>query len=524
MTKILVIDDEEGIRLGVAEYLRFENYEVFDAPNGKKGLELAREHLPDLIVCDIMMPELDGYGVLEGLRQNHETQNIPFVFLTAKADRDSHRKGMGDGADDYVTKPFTFTELLATIRARLERRQTLLGDAARQIDELHLLRRIDQELTVRLNPDWIIEMMMDWALRRTGAEIALMGIIDQDEPFVDLRYVAGQWPDKKPKQGDRWPLEGIIGTTVRSESPVHINNIDEMPRIRPTNPEMRSLLGVPLATSERRLGVMLLESKRLAAFKDEDVDFLLQIANRAAMALEQSYLFQMLLQQHQQERELRETFGRFVSKDVAEAIRTGEVDVVGKKVVVSVVFCDIRGFTSLTERLEPHAVLEILNEFLPLVVDAAHQHGGMVNKFGGDSTLLVFGAPQPQQESAFHALKAALQIHNRLENLNNTKFKERDFKLKVGIGVNTGEVIAGVIGPKERQEYTVIGDTVNLSSRIQALNKEYPQYAVLAGDDTYHALGSRSAEFTFADLGDVAIRGKIKSVKVWGVMETSKPQ
>ncbi len=523
MPTILVIEDESSIRLDIEQFLQFEDFEVFTAENGKRGLELALQHIPDLIVCDIMMPQLDGYGVLDGVRQNHTTQNIPFIFLTAKGDHDSQRKGMGTGADDYLIKPFNFTELLSTIKARLQRQQTLLADVARQMDELSLLRRIDKELSFRLNPDWIIELMMDWALRRTGAHIAIMGTIDQDEPFLELRYIYGDWQDKTPKKGDRWALEGIIGSVARSEKPVHIDDIEQTPDVKPIHPEMHSLLGVPLATSERRLGVILLESRKIQAFKDEDVAFLQQGANRAAMALEQSYLFQVLIQQYQQEQDLRATFGRFVSQEVAEKIRTGEINSAGVNTVVSVLFCDIRGFTALSESLAPQEVLEILNEFLPLVVDAAREHSGMVNKFGGDSTLLIFGAPTPLEENGYHALRAALQIRTRLEDLNKTKFGKRDFSIKVGIGINTGEVVAGVVGTKDRQEYTVIGDSVNLSARIQALNKDYPHYDILISDHTYTALAQRKSAFEFVDLGSMSIRGKTQAVKVWGVVDVAKP-
>jgi class 3 adenylate cyclase/CheY-like chemotaxis protein len=522
MTTILVIEDEINIRLGVEEFLKFENFDVLIAENGKRGLELAFQHTPDLILCDVMMPEMDGYGVLDILRRNHQTQNIPFIFLTAKDDHDSRHKGMVTGADDYVTKPFKFDELLSTINARLVRQKTLLSDVSRQIDELNMLRQIDQELSTRLNPDWIVSMMMDWALRRTGANSAIMGTFDENEPFLILSYIAGKWDtEKAPQKGDRWALEGIIGTAARSEKPVQIDDVEAL-GIKPANPKSQSLLGVPLTTSERRLGLVLLESSQKHAFKSEDLTFLAQIANRAAMALEQSSLFQILLQQHQQERELREIFGRFVSRDVAEVIRTGEINPAGENLYVAVLFCDIRDFTALSERLAPKEVLEILNDYLPLVVEAAHRNGGMVNKFGGDSTLIVFGAPMPLERSSYRAVRAALQIRNRLEELNKTKFITRDFSLKVGIGINTGEVVAGLVGPKERQEYTVIGDTVNLSSRIQALNKEYPQYDVLISDSTYTALEDRKEEFEVIDLGDVAIRGKTNAVKVWGVADLAK--
>ena len=125
MKSILVIDDNKDIRENTAEILDLAGYKTFTAENGKKGVELALKEKPDVIVCDIMMPELDGYGVLHLLRKNPEASNIPFIFLTAKTERSDFRKGMEMGADDYVTKPFEDIELLNAIEMRLKKAEVM---------------------------------------------------------------------------------------------------------------------------------------------------------------------------------------------------------------------------------------------------------------------------------------------------------------------------------------------------------------------------------------------------------------
>lgn len=121
MKTILLIEDNQDIRENMAEILEMSNYKVLSAQDGKEGVALAVENKPDLIVCDIMMPVLDGYGVIHMLQKNEDTNNIPFIFLTAKAERAEIRKGMDLGADDYITKPFNGTELLNAIEARLRK-------------------------------------------------------------------------------------------------------------------------------------------------------------------------------------------------------------------------------------------------------------------------------------------------------------------------------------------------------------------------------------------------------------------
>ncbi len=125
MKTILVIEDNDEIRENTAEILELSNYKVYTAPNGKEGIALASEKKPDLIVCDIMMPVLDGYGVLHMINKIPELQTIPFIFITAKAERAEIRKGMELGADDYLTKPFSSTELLNAVEGRLKKNDFL---------------------------------------------------------------------------------------------------------------------------------------------------------------------------------------------------------------------------------------------------------------------------------------------------------------------------------------------------------------------------------------------------------------
>ncbi|MDX2231596.1 MAG: response regulator [Leptolyngbyaceae cyanobacterium bins.349] len=126
MTKILVIEDEPLLRENTIELLEAEGFHAIGAENGVEGVKLAQKHKPDLIICDVMMPELDGFGVLQQLRQNATTAAIPFIFLTAKTNRADMREGMDLGADDYLVKPYDANEVLKAIATRLEKHATLI--------------------------------------------------------------------------------------------------------------------------------------------------------------------------------------------------------------------------------------------------------------------------------------------------------------------------------------------------------------------------------------------------------------
>ncbi len=139
MKKVLIIEDNTEVRENIAEILELADYETLMAANGKQGVELATTQLPDLIICDIMMPELDGYGVLKILGKKESTRNIPFIFLTAKGERSDLRKGMNLGADDYLIKPFDDTDLLDTVQIRLDKARFTKKDYTENLDGLNSL-------------------------------------------------------------------------------------------------------------------------------------------------------------------------------------------------------------------------------------------------------------------------------------------------------------------------------------------------------------------------------------------------
>ncbi|MGL4501091.1 MAG: hybrid sensor histidine kinase/response regulator [Planktothrix sp.] len=153
MTRILVIENEEFIRESILELLEIEEFETLSAENGRIGLEIAQKSNPDLILCDVVMPEMDGHGVLKALREAPETKIIPFIFLTSKSDKLDLRKGMELGADDYLIKPFTPKELLKAIATQLEKKASVQQFSQEKVDELRkkITHSLPHELRTPLN-------------------------------------------------------------------------------------------------------------------------------------------------------------------------------------------------------------------------------------------------------------------------------------------------------------------------------------------------------------------------------------
>lgn len=174
MKKILVIEDDDSVRDSIEQILEAENFEVYLAENGRIGVEKAIENIPDLIICDVMMPELDGYGAITELRKNSSTDSIPFIFLTAKSEKNDIRTGMNLGADDYLNKPFTIDELLGAIGTRLNKNESLEKKSEKKLDELryNISMALPHELNTPLTG--IIgyaEMIQDYADEMDKKEI-----------------------------------------------------------------------------------------------------------------------------------------------------------------------------------------------------------------------------------------------------------------------------------------------------------------------------------------------------------------
>jgi class 3 adenylate cyclase len=216
---------------------------------------------------------------------------------------------------------------------------------------------------------------------------------------------------------------------------------------------------------------------------------------------------------------MHDILGRFVSPTVARLVLSHPLDLSGETKLLTILFTDLRDFTVLSEREEPAVVIRGLNDYFRIVVDAADRYGGVVNKFGGDSTLVLFGLTDEQsnpQASAEAAVRAALDIHAGLSQLNTLRMAEAAPLLLAGIGINTGTVVAGLIGAERRMEYTAIGDVVNLSARIQTLNRKLDTN-ILISDATYQALGN-PAGLQMVNRGLRQLKGKSQRVRVYSVI------
>ena len=204
---------------------------------------------------------------------------------------------------------------------------------------------------------------------------------------------------------------------------------------------------------------------------------------------------------------------RFATSEVAQDLQESGFSLGGKRVHATVMFADIRSFTSMVETQPPEETIELLNTYYTLMFDAISGQGGVVNQMIGDGLMAIFGAPLPLEEPALAAVRAALDMIEMIELLNAEREPAGKKAIAIGIGVASGEVIAGYTGTQQRATYTCIGDTVNLAARLEAHTKE-AGHAILIDGDTQAALAER---VTTLALASVQFKGKAAAVAVFAV-------
>ncbi|MBI4486775.1 MAG: adenylate/guanylate cyclase domain-containing protein [Acidobacteria bacterium] len=218
-----------------------------------------------------------------------------------------------------------------------------------------------------------------------------------------------------------------------------------------------------------------------------------------------------------EKRKMKKLFGQYVSKDVYDQLVANPAlaRLGGQRRDMTVLFSDIRGFTTVTERGQPEEIVGMLNEYFTRMVELVFQHQGTVDKFVGDMVMALFGAPLDDPLHADHAVEAALDMIAELLKLNERWAAEgRYAELDIGIGINTGPMIAGNIGSNQIMSYTVIGDAVNLGARLESLNKQYGTRIIISDATRAHL----KSQYQFRPLGDVVVKGKSQPVAIFEVV------
>ncbi len=277
---------------------------------------------------------------------------------------------------------------------------------------------------------------------------------------------------------------------------------------------IRSAMCAPLWNKDDVIGVVFIDSTtKTSTFNPGDLDLLTALANYAAIGIEQARLNEKI----KEEVKRRSQLERYHSPSViSRMMNSAETDIDAQEVEASILFSDIVGFTGMSERMEPHRVGLLLNEYFGEMTDVIFHYEGTLDKFIGDAIMAVFGAPLPMEDHAVRAVKASLDMREKLKEFNKENFAQQHIEIRIGI--NSGRVVAGDIGSPKRIEYTVLGNTVNIAQRLEAGVAKPGQ--IVIGANTYELVKDH---FETRELGAFSLKGLEQMTNVYEVIaEKSK--
>lgn len=516
---ILVVDDGQENRDFIVEYiLKPNNFEALIARDGMEGLEMARQYHPDLILLDWQMPRMNGLQVIEAL--NAEQMEIPIVLMTFHGSEEFAVEVFRKGVRDYVKKPYTVEEMYGAIERSLtelrlrrekeqlterliERNASLKG----RLRELGVLYNIGKSVTSLMEMDTLLPHIVEAAAQLTSADEGNIFLLDGDH--LVCRAI------RRESDGRTYPLSEVREDPLARRA-IETKNLvvltpEELAAMKQQNPSAPSAaMATPLIVAERPLGALVVQNVRSGArlFNSHDGGLLSTLADYAAIAVENASHYSALERRKEDEKDhIRATFERFVAPSVVDRVLGDEsVELGGTRREISILYADLRGYSTFAEKAPPEQVVDLLNNYLGLAAEIVFDYEGMLDKFMGDAVMAVFNAPTHQEDHPMRAVKAALALQSAIA----------EQSLKFGIALHLGEAVVGYIGAAKAMNYTAIGDTINISQRIQEAAK--PGQVLVT-----EAMARRVVQSVhLRQLGKLPLRGREQGILVFEILGFKK--
>jgi adenylate cyclase len=432
-------------------------------------------------------------------------------------------EGSGEGSLDATILRLVPVRGRADIAAQLSegpRGSSLLkigGDSLedRQAHKLNLLLDIAKELSQQTDVDRLLDRVVGLTFQVMDVDrVAIMTVQENTAGENGGELVRRLWRTRVESPAGSWKVPRAIARKAMDERVAVLSeNFPEDDRFEEggTGQKVQSALCAPLLGSQGTvLGIIYLDHLRNThSFSEEDLEFFTAFAGMAALAMENS----RLIERTRREAVVLSNFQRYFAPDLARQIagQEGEIQLGGAKRRVVVLFSDIRGFTSLSERMSPDEIATLLTDYFTEMVEIVFEHGGTLDKFMGDAMMALWGAPLDRPDDADRAMRAAVAMQRKLARLNSEWSEQGRPALTIGIGINRGEVFAGNIGSARRLEYTVIGDAVNVAARLCS---EAQPGEILIAEPLYTALRLPPP---VSPLTPLPLRGKAQPVPVYSV-------
>ncbi len=395
--------------------------------------------------------------------------------------------------------------------ARLSGETDRAASEIKEVTKLSLLLDISKELAKQQDVDRLLEKVVDITFQVMNVDRVSILMVETDSGELIPRTSRNRLGDQS---GSRHVPRSIAQRCVDERLAILTDNAAADERFKGQSilmQSVRSAMSAPLMASEGSvLGLIYVDNMTATnSFGDEDLEFLMAFSGIAAVAIENSQLSDQLAR----EAVVLSNFQRYFAPNIVEQIagQEGMVQLGGTKRPVVVFFSDIRGFTPMSEKMSPDDIASLLTEYFTEMVGIVFEHGGTLDKFMGDAIMALWGAPVASDDDADRAMRAAIEMMGVLGELNEKWSSEGKPHVEIGIGINFGEVFAGNIGSEQRMEYTVIGDPVNIASRLCS---KADGGQVIISEPFYNEL---KAPPEVEALEPLELRGKSETVPVYQV-------
>ena len=384
---------------------------------------------------------------------------------------------------------------------------------------LTVLYEAGKALNSKLALEHICEQVVSLACLIEGVERGFVMLFDEHGEVVRQSEVRYRNPETSGARPQIILSTRVLEMVRKERQPILIEDVSADERFSGSESlkisGLRSAMCAPLVGTDRLFGILYVDNlERASAFTQEELNVFALVAAQAGAAIDNAVAHEKIAQQSLQ----RSALERFLAPEVVEmVVANPDIRLGGVNQEVTVMFADIRGFTAMSEDMEPGRVVEILNEYFTRVTDVIFDNGGTLDKYIGDAVMAVFGAPISKGNDAASAVTSAIQIQRLLIELNRDAAARNWPELRVGIGINTGSAIAGNIGSPRRLDYTVVGDAVNTAQRLMT-NASGGQ--ILISESTAKKL---SKNFDLERLPELKVKGRSEAVPVFRVGWAEKP-
>lgn len=397
-----------------------------------------------------------------------------------------------------------------------------------RLKELLIVNSIATTVSMSVDMEQLLSILYSQIYAYFEIDSFMVGLVDFEKRKIAIKVVFDQGIEC---EGFDIELgQGLTGMVIEKKEPVLLNDFENEIKeygIQPVNVSCvegyvtRSWFGIPLKIGESIIGVLKVESGKKNAFPKETQDVLITLSSQVSVAIHNQNMVDEIRKSKDQEEKLRKTFQRFVPADVVSQLVEQEDSKLfqGKNVEAVIMFTDLRNFTTISETMDAKSVVSLLNLYFTAMTNVVIKHGGIIDKFMGDAMLIVFQSDIDYEALSAKAFLASKEMLEVLHEFNKTRPDTNWPDLEMGISVHKGEVIIGNIGSPQKMDYTVIGDTVNLSSRLESLCKFYQTSLILSEP----VIKDLENENHFRELDYIAVKGKTKPVKIYEYIFENSP-